>query len=131
MTHRHPSDRAAQPTLTLVPFPHRTEPRITPLNPRQQDILDVVVRANTAISTRDVRQRVNNRCGTHLVLEQVYRVLRSLHDRDLIQRVRVDDTQHAHWRRSGSPAQRCLTHHRHPSLPTRTRKTLVEKGPER
>ncbi|TXI53496.1 winged-helix domain-containing protein [Mycolicibacterium mageritense] len=83
--------------FTLLMVPCTPAPRSAPLNARQQDILDIVAAADRPVSTRDVLARINDVGGPHLVLEQVYRALRALHDRGLIDRAHVDDTAHAHW----------------------------------
>ena len=52
-------------------------------------------------STSDVRTRVNEQRRTPLVAEQVYRVLRALQDRGLVERVHIHDTSKAHWQAPG------------------------------
>lgn len=68
-----------------------------PLTPRQTAILAVVTVAGEAVSSSDVRARVNEQHGTPLVAEQVYRALRALQDRGLIERVHIHGTNKAHW----------------------------------
>ena len=67
------------------------------LNPRQEAVLAVLAAADQPLSTTSVLSRVNDVAGTHLVLEQVYRALRALHDRGLIDRAHVDASTHARW----------------------------------
>lgn len=69
----------------------------------QAEILAVVTIADGPVSTSDVRARVNEQRRTPLVAEQVYRALRALHDRALVDRVHLADTNKAHWQ---APAKR-------------------------
>jgi Fe2+ or Zn2+ uptake regulation protein len=72
-------------------------PGSCPLSRRQTEILALVTVADGALSTTDVRARVNEQRGTPLVAKQVYRVLRALQDRGLVERVHIHGTNNAHW----------------------------------
>lgn len=80
------------------------DPGSTPLNPRQTQILAFVAAAGGALSTSDVRTQVNHERRTPLVAEQVYRVLRALQDRGLIERVHIHTSTKAHWQTPTSAA---------------------------
>lgn len=68
-----------------------------PLTARQTEILAHVTIAGDALSTSDVRTQVNQQRDTPLVAEQVYRALRALQDRGLVERVHIHGTNKAHW----------------------------------
>lgn len=108
MTPQPRTDDHPRPTLTLVPGPCQPIVGCAQINGRQQEILDVIAAAPDPISTGDVRKQVNATRAKDLVLEQVYRALRALHDRRLIERVQVEGVSQVHWQLTA--AQR----HRHP-----------------
>jgi Fe2+ or Zn2+ uptake regulation protein len=68
-----------------------------PLTPRQTTILALLTVAGGALSTSDVRVSVNEQRDTVLVAEQVYRALRALQSRGLVERVHIHGTNKAHW----------------------------------
>jgi Fe2+ or Zn2+ uptake regulation protein len=72
-------------------------PGSAPLTPRQTEILALLTVAGDALSTSDVRARLNEQRDTPLVAEQVYRALRALQDRGLVDRVHIHGTNKAHW----------------------------------
>ncbi|MCA4727124.1 winged-helix domain-containing protein [Mycolicibacterium fortuitum] len=110
MTPQHRTDDHPRPTLTLVPGPCQPRLDSAQINARQQEILDVIAAAPDPVSTGDVRKQVNATRATDLVLEQVYRALRALHDRRLIERVEVEGASQVHWQLTDSQRRR----HRHP-----------------
>lgn len=67
------------------------------INPRHTAILAVLCEAGEALSTTEIRLRLNRGCRTPLVAEQVYRVLLALQQADLVRRVQVDGTRNAFW----------------------------------
>ena len=69
--------------VALTLFATVIAPGGAPLTARQTEILAHVHVAGGALSTSDVRTRVNEQRRTPLVAEQVYRVLRALQDRGL------------------------------------------------
>jgi Fe2+ or Zn2+ uptake regulation protein len=73
-------------------------PGSAPLTARQTEILAYVTLAGGGLSTSEVRARVNEQRDTALVAEQVYRALRALQDRGLVERVYIHGTNKAHWR---------------------------------
>ena len=79
------------------PVHDRHRARHHPADPRQTEILAHVTFAGGALSTSDVRVRVNEQRRTPLVAEQVYRALRALQDRGLVERVHIHGTNKAHW----------------------------------
>lgn len=87
--------------MALTLFTTVIAPGSAPLTARQTEILAHVTLAGGAVSTSDVRTRVNEQRCTPLVAEQVYRVLRALQDRGLVERVLVHGTNKAHWQAPG------------------------------
>ena len=73
--------------MALTLFTTVIEPGRAPLTARQTEILAHVKVAGGALSTSDVRVRVNEQRRTPLVAEQVYRALRALQNRGLVERV--------------------------------------------
>ncbi|CQD25060.1 ferric uptake regulator [Mycolicibacterium conceptionense] len=71
------------------------------LNARQAAILDVLRSTRGFLSTTEIREQVNSMAGVVLVAEQVYRALLILDRRGLVERVRVEGSVKAHWRRAG------------------------------
>lgn len=71
--------------MALTLFTTVIAPGSAPLTPRQTEILAHVTIAGGALSTTDVRMRVNEQRRTPLVAEQVYRALRALQDRGLVE----------------------------------------------
>ncbi len=67
------------------------------LNQRQTDLLALIEAHRGPLSTTEVRARANSQASTPLVAEQVYRALRSLHQRGLIERVTVPDATQVLW----------------------------------
>jgi Fe2+ or Zn2+ uptake regulation protein len=87
--------------VALTLFTTVIAPGSAPLTARQTEILAHVTLAGGALSTSDVRTRVNEQRCTPLVAEQVYRVLRALQDRGLVERVHIHGTNKAHWQAPG------------------------------
>lgn len=87
--------------MALTLFTTVVAPSTPPLTARQTEILAHVTLAGGALSTSDVRARVNEQRCTPLVAEQVYRVLRALQDRGLVERVHVHGTNKAYWQAPG------------------------------
>jgi Fe2+ or Zn2+ uptake regulation protein len=83
--------------VALTLFTTVIAPGSAPLTARQTEILAHVTLAGGALSTSDVRTRVNENRDTALVAEQVYRALRALQDRGLVERVHIHGTNKAHW----------------------------------
>jgi Fe2+ or Zn2+ uptake regulation protein len=83
--------------MALTLFTTVIAPGSAPLTRRQMQILALLTVAGEALSTSDVRARVNEQRNTSLVAEQVYRVLRALQDRGLVERVHIHGTNKAHW----------------------------------
>lgn len=88
--------------MALTLFTTVIAPGSAPLTARQTEILAHVTIAGGALSTSDVRVRVNEARHTPLVAEQVYRALRALQDRGLIERVHIHGTNKAHWQAQAS-----------------------------
>ncbi|WP_441964579.1 transcriptional repressor [Mycolicibacterium houstonense] len=109
MTPQPRTDDHPRPTLTIVPGLSQPIVGCAQINDRQQEILDVIAAAPDPISTGDVRKQVNATRAKDLVLEQVYRALRALHDRRLIERVEVEGASQVHWQLTDSQRRR----HRH------------------
>jgi Fe2+ or Zn2+ uptake regulation protein len=91
--------------MALTLFTTVIAPGSAHLTPRQKQILALVTVAGGALSTSDVRARVNQQRSTPLVAEQVYRVLRALQDRGLLERIHIHGTNKAHWQ---TPARRAV-----------------------
>lgn len=83
--------------MALTLFTTVISPGSAPLTARQTEILAHLTIAGGALSTSDVRVRVNEQRRTPLVAEQVYRALRSLQGRGLVERVHIHGTNKAHW----------------------------------
>jgi Fe2+ or Zn2+ uptake regulation protein len=83
--------------VALTLFTTVIAPGSTPLTGRQTEILALLTVAGEPVSTSGVRARLNEQRDTPLVAEQVYRVLRALQDRGLVDRVHIRGTNKAHW----------------------------------
>ena len=83
--------------MALTLFTTVIGPGSAPLTGRQTEILAVLTVVGDALSTRDVRARLNEQRDTPLIAEQIYRALRALHDRGLVERIHIRDTNKAHW----------------------------------
>jgi Fe2+ or Zn2+ uptake regulation protein len=95
----------AAPARPTVLFTTVIAPGSAPLTARQTEILTHVTVAGGALSTSDVRVRVNEQRHTPLVAEQVYRALRALQDRGLVERVHIHGTNKAHWQEPSRAVQ--------------------------
>lgn len=83
--------------MALTLFTTVIAPGSAPPTGRQTEILALLTVTGEALSTSAVRARLNDQRDTPLVAEQIYRALRALHDRGLVERIRIRDTNKAHW----------------------------------
>jgi Fe2+ or Zn2+ uptake regulation protein len=67
------------------------------LSPRQAAVLLVLSEAGAALSTTQVRERINRGRDRALVAEQVYRALLTLQTGELVRRVHVAESRLAFW----------------------------------
>lgn len=77
--------------------PDRERPARSGVTSRQTAILAVLCDAGEALSTTEVRVRVNRERPAPLVAEQVYRALLALREAGVVRRVKVAGSRNTFW----------------------------------